>query len=133
MIPLLLREDGLPLATLHLRHAGKALELPNTLIDTGSAGTVLAAEHAQTMGLQYQPRDVVYQIFGIGGDEIVYEKCVDGLALGDLAVANFPLQISAMEFCNGLDAIIGMDFLSQVSARIDLAHLCIDSAAAPGL
>jgi predicted aspartyl protease len=133
MTPLSLTREGLPFACLCLRHGEQELLLERALIDTGSAGTVISVEYALVLGLECRVDDRLYRMSGVGGSEIVYGKCIDYLSIGDLALQNFPLQIGAMDYNIALDAIIGMDFLSQVNARIDLAHLCIDSAAAPGL
>lgn len=133
MTPLSLTGERLPCACLHLRHGGRELLLERALIDTGSAGTVISVEHALVLGLECRVDDRLYRMTGVGGSEIVYGKCIDRLSIGDLALESFPLQIGAMDYSIALDAIIGMDFLAQVNARIDLAQLCIDGAPAPGL
>lgn len=119
---------GLPMATLHLCHQGKTLALENTLLDTGSAGTLLSVDHALTIDLGYLPQDILYRVPGIGGYETVFEKTIDSLAIDDMIVSNFSIQVGAMDYDFPLDAIIGMDFLIRIGARIDLAKLSIEGA-----
>jgi len=37
-------QDGLPYVTIRLRYRGQRLDLPNVLLDTGSAGTIFSAD-----------------------------------------------------------------------------------------
>jgi len=46
----------------------------------------------------------------------------------NLLISNFEIEVGAMDYGFDLDGIIGMDFLSQVGAIIDLAKLEITQA-----
>jgi hypothetical protein len=76
-----------------------------------------------TIGLTYEPDDRVHRIRGVGGAEFVFTKCVDSLAVGKLQVNDFQIEVGAMDYGFDIDGIIGMDFLIQVGAIIDLAKL----------
>ena len=76
-----------------------------------------------TIGLTYEPDDKVHRIRGVGGTEFVFAKRVDRLGVGELQVNDFQIEIGAMDYGFDIDGIIGMDFLIQVGAIIDLAKL----------
>ena len=81
--------DGLPYVTVTLLYGGQQLDLVNVLLDTGSAGTLFAADQVLTVGLQYDADDPVQRIRGIGGAEFVFVKRIDRLSVGELQVSDF--------------------------------------------
>ena len=115
--------DGLPYVTASLTYQGQRLSFRNVLLDTGSAGAIFSTDRVLTIGLTYEPDDRVHRIRGVGGTEFIFTKQVDCLAVGDLQVNDFQIEVGAMDYGFDIDGIIGMDFLIQVGAVIDLARL----------
>jgi Aspartyl protease len=120
--------DGLPYVTVTLQYRGQQLDLANVLLDTGSAGTLFAADQVLAVGLQYEADDPVQRIRGVGGAEFVFIKRIDRLAVGELQVSDFEIEVGAMDYGFAIDGIIGTDFLLQVGAVIDLSRLEIHHA-----
>ncbi len=116
-------KDGLPYGTVSLTYQGNQTTFSNVLIDTGSGGTVFAADKVLAVGLQLEPNDVIERIRGVGGTEFVFTKQVGVLSLGDLTATDFEIEVGAMAYGFELDGILGMDFLLQVGAVIDLGQL----------
>jgi hypothetical protein len=116
-------QDGLPFVAITLGHRGQEILLENVLLDTGSAGTIFSADKVASMGVQYEPEDMVHRIRGVGGAEFVFTKRIDLIQLGDLDVKSFEVEIGAMDYGYEMDGIIGVDFLMQIGAVIDLANL----------
>jgi hypothetical protein len=100
--------------------------LQNTLLDTGSTGTVFAADKLLTIGLEYAPEDKVRRIRGVGGAEFVFTKQIDWLVVGDLETQDFEIEVGAMDYGFDIDGIIGIDMLTKVGAVIDLHRLEIN-------
>ena len=115
--------DGLPYVAACLTHQGQQLSLKDVLLDTGSAGVIFSTDKVLTIGLTYEPDDKVHRIRGVGGTEFVFAKRVDRLGVGELQVNDFQIEIGAMDYGFDIDGIIGMDFLIQVGAVIDLSEL----------
>ena len=115
--------DGLPYVTASLTYRGRQLSLEDVLLDTGSAGVIFSTDRVLAIGLTYEPDDMVHRIRGVGGTEFVFTKRVDRLTLSDLQVNDFQIEVGAMDYGFGIDGIVGMDFLIQVGAIIDLAKL----------
>ncbi len=115
--------DGLPYVTASLTYQGQQLAFRNTLLDTGSGGVIFSTDRVSTIDLTYEPDDMVHRIRGVGGTEFVFTKRVDCLAVGELRVNGFEIEIGAMDYGFDIDGIIGMDFLIQVGAIIDLTKL----------
>ena len=119
---------GLPFAEVTLAYKSQTIALENVLIDTGSAGTIFATEKVAQIGLILESNDMIHRVQGIGGSEFVFGKQVDKLVLGDLTATNFEIEVGALDYGFDLNDIIGMNFLKQVEATIDLAQLEVYSA-----
>lgn len=116
-------KNGLPYTSAILAHHSQRVTLKNVLLDTGSAGSIFSTDKVAGIGLTYEPDDFVHRIRGVGGSEFVFTKRVDELKVGDLRVEGFEIEIGAMNYGFDMDGIIGLDFLTNVGALIDLARL----------
>ena len=117
--------DGLPFVSAKLSYRGRSTLLEHVLLDTGSASTLFAIDHVQSIGFQLEPNDAVHRIRGVGGTEFVFTKQLDGLAVGNLAIDQFVVEIGAMDYGLPLEGILGMDFLLQTRAKINFNQLTI--------
>ena len=115
--------DGLPFITATIEYRGRRATFPWVLLDTGSAGCIFSTDKLLLIDLRYEPDDRVHRIRGVGGAEFVFTKKVDQLGLDELQVADFEIEVGAMEYGFEMDGIIGMDFLLKTGAVIDLPYL----------
>lgn len=106
-----------------MTYRGQQITFENVLLDTGSGGTIFSADKVLAIGLHLEPNDFIRRIRGVGGTEFVFTKPLDRLALGPLSVADFEIEVGAMDYGVDMDGIVGMDFLLQVGAKINLAQL----------
>ncbi len=118
--------------SMSLLFRGRQLDLKNVLLDTGSASSIFSADRLLDIDLRCEPTDILNRIRGVGGTEFVFSKTIDQLSLGDLTVADFEIEIGAMDygFNFELDGIVGMDFLEQVGAVIDLRRRLVTASTA---
>ncbi len=123
--------EGLPHVSMSLYHRSRRLDLENVLLDTGSASSIFSADRLLDIDLRCEPTDILNRIRGVGGTEFVFSKTIDRLALGDLTIADFEIEVGAMDygFNFELEGIVGMDFLEHVGAVIDLRHRLVTAAA----
>jgi len=121
-------QEDLPYVRATLSYHNQQMEFENVLLDTGSGGTIFSVDQVLAVGLQLEPDDIIHRIRGVGGTEFVFTKRVDSLALGELQVNDFEIEIGAMDYGFGVEGIVGMDFLREVGAVIDLARLEIYQA-----
>ena len=98
-------EGRLPYVSVTLGYRQKELHLSRVLLDTGSAGSVFAADLLAPLGIEPESTDRIRRILGVGGSEYVYSKNIDELALGDLKVQDFEIQVRAMSYGFPLDGI----------------------------
>ena len=124
-------QEGLPYVTVTLTYQGQQRTLDKVILDTGSAGTVFSIHHVSSIGLLPGPNDAIHRITGVGGSEFVFAKTVDNLAVGDLHVNRFVIEIGGMDYGLDLEGLIGMDFLLHTGAVIDLAHFEIRRSSSP--
>jgi len=116
-------KDGLPYVEVSLTYRGRQITFENVLLDTGSDGAIFSADRVLAIGLHLEPNDFIHRIRGIGGAEFVFTKPLDRLTLGPLSVTDFEIEVGAMDYGVDMDGIVGMDFMLQVGAKIDLAQL----------
>jgi predicted aspartyl protease len=123
-------EGKLAYVSAALEFAGKRLSLKHMLLDTGSAGTVLDADVVRPLGIRPEGADKTKRILGVGGSEFVYSKRVERLAVGELTVEDFEVQVGTLHYGFPLDGIIGLDFLLMTRAVIDFGTLEVRSSGA---
>jgi len=119
-------EDGLLLTDMELIFGGQSLLLKRVLVDTGSGSTIISTDLAESIGIIAEENDMIYRISGVGGSEFVFSKRVDSIKIGEIEVGNFPLEVGAMNYGFDLNGIIGLDFLQQIKAIINIDKLTLE-------
>lgn len=123
MIPISIRHH-LPFVEVQLYDKGKTLVLPHVLLDSGSAGSVFDIDAVMDIGVEAQPDDTIREMVGVGGGiEYVIEKTIEGIAVGDLVVRPFRIQVGALDYRIQMSGILGFDFLQQAGAMINFKTL----------
>jgi hypothetical protein len=117
--------DGLPFISVVLTANGQQLQISNVLLDTGAASSVFRTDDLLTIGVVPSPTDQIRFMSGIGGREAVIEKQIEMLAIGDLSVSSFTIQLGTLDYGFAINGIVGMDFLLATGARIDLRTLTV--------
>lgn len=107
----MLRHD-LAFVVAKLTYAGTCIEIPEMLVDTGAASTVINADRAAEAGIYLQPSDSLRR-------------------LNEHGIDRFEVEIGEMDYGFDLGGILGMDFLRAANAVIDLGRLCIHFEASP--
>lgn len=116
---------GLPFVNVVITYRGTLIKFKNVLIDTGSAGTIFKFDILNEIGLEIDDYDTVESIRGIGGSELVITKKVDKIQIYDLSVENFVIEVGGMDYGFDINGIIGMDFLLENRAVLDMDNLTI--------
>lgn len=116
---------GLPFCEISLTYRGKSIVLDNVLIDTGSGGTVLKMDRVDELGITIEKDDTIETISGVGGIEFVYKKNIGGIKLGNLLISNCIIEVGVTDYGFDINGIIGMDFLKEVGAIIDLDKMAV--------
>lgn len=119
---------GLPFVAATVTFRGKSIDLEHVLLDTGSAGTVFAADHLVEIDVLPEPDDPLRRIAGVGGAEYVFEKNIDQLSVGELSLRDFRIEVGALDYGFEINGIIGIDFLMASEATLDLKRMTISSA-----
>lgn len=73
----------------------------------------------------YEFGDTVSTMAGAGGTERVVAKQIDTLILGELQVSPFTVHMSPMDYGFEMNGSIGLDFLMQTGAQINLRSLTL--------
>lgn len=126
-MPAIRIQNQLPFVTVELHANGQKLILDHVLLDTGSAATIFKTEDLARLGVELQPDDPIRSMIGVGGREIVIEKHIEAVALGDLVARPFVIQMGALDYGMPLDGILGLDFLKHVNAIINFRTWTINA------
>jgi predicted aspartyl protease len=118
--------DDLPFVQVTVVHQGAELKIPNVLVDTGSATTILAADQVARIGIAPEPSDMLYTIRGVGGIEAVFTRRIGQLRIGQRAIPDFEIEVGGMDYGFEIQGILGMDFLLQAGAIINLHDLGLE-------
>lgn len=121
-MPLTLKDD-LPFTTVTLTYAGAELDISDVLIDTGSASTIFKADVVAVLGITPELNDVIHTIRGVGGAEVVFSRQVDRLWVEGASVEGFEIEVGRMNYGFAMNGILGMDFLLEAGAIINLRDL----------
>lgn len=122
--------DGLPLVKARLVHGNKVTELDHVMLDTGSVSTIFSVDRIADIGIRFRAEDRIEQVHGIGGGiEYVFMKSLERAIVGELVVDDLKIEVGALDYGFELDGIIGLDFLMQTGAVIDLASFELRSGA----
>lgn len=116
-------EDRLPFVTVKLGQGTEELVLERVLLDTGSAATVFAVDEIATLGIVPEPTDRIRRVVGVGGIELVLAKRIESLAVGNIQVRDFSIQIGAMKYGFPIQGLLGTDFFVQARVVLDLGLL----------
>jgi hypothetical protein len=114
---------GLAYVEVVLTFRGRSLSILDTILDTGSASTIFSADRLLEIGVAPEPADALRRLRGIGGTEYAFTKSLDLLALGEMKVPAFEIEVGAMDYGFPADGILGLDYLLQTGAFIDLRRL----------
>jgi len=87
--------------------------------------TIISTDTAFKIGLNPESDDVIHTVCGVGGIEFVYEKKINNIKIDNATVTDMKIQVGAMDYGFEINAIIGMDFLTQTRAVIDLGKITL--------
>ncbi|MBM3235583.1 hypothetical protein FJZ31_04725 [Candidatus Poribacteria bacterium] len=88
----------LPFTTITIAYKGETLEIPDVLVDTGSASTILAADIVAAIQIIPIAEDVLHTIRGVGGSEVVFTRQIDYLKVGERSIADFEIEVGGMDY-----------------------------------
>jgi hypothetical protein len=116
-------EDRLPFITVTLSQGDKEVVLERVLLDTGSAATLFSTDEVEKLGIVPEPADSLRRVVGVGGSEFVLAKRIERLALGEVEMRDFPIQVGAMDYGFPIDGLLGTDFFVKAALVLDLGKL----------
>ena len=118
--------DNLILVSVTVVYQGREVEVPDMVVDTGSATTMLSTDIVAQIGVVPELHDVLHVVRGVGGTEVVFSRRVDRLQVGPRAVEQFEIEVGGIDVAFDINGILGMDFLLRTGAIINLGTLQID-------
>ena len=121
-------KDDLPFVRITVSYQDAEIEILDVLLDTGSATTILSADQVARIGIVPKPSDTLYTIRGVGGTETVFTRRIAQIRIGQRKVRDFEIKVGGMDYGFAIQGILGMDFLLQAGAIINLRDLSLGFA-----
>ena len=115
--------DGLILVPVTVVYRSRTAQVPDLVVDTGSATTMLSTDMVAQVGIVPEPHDILHVVRGVGGAEVVFSRVVDCLQVGSRAVQQFEIEVGGIDAAFDINGILGLDFLLQTGAIINLGAL----------
>jgi hypothetical protein len=119
-------KDDLPFTHVQVAYRGFVTEITDVLVDTGSATTILAAHAVAQISIVPESSDTLYVIRGVGGVETVFTRQVEYLRVGQRGVPGFEIEVGGMDYGFEINGILGMDYLLQAGAVLNLRELSLE-------
>ena len=89
--------DDLILLPVTVVYQGQEVKVPDVVVDTGSATTMLSTDVVAQVGITPELHDVLHIIRGVGGTEVVFSRRVDRLQVGPRAVEQFEIEVGGID------------------------------------
>ncbi len=115
--------DDLIVVSVTVVYQGREVEVPDMVVDTGSATTMLSTDVVAQIGIVPELHDVLHVVRGVGGTEVVFSRRVDRLQVGPRAVEQFEIEVGGIDKAFDINGILGLDFLLCTGAIINLGTL----------
>ncbi len=125
MMQLILKNNHI-FTTVTVAYKGMVTNISNILVDTGSTTTILSVDTVASIQIEPALEDVFHTIRGVGGTETVFMRTVDYLQVGKCSLQDFQVEIGGMDYGFNINGILGMDFLINAKAIINLPEMKID-------
>ncbi len=120
---LLTLHDDLLLVPVTVAYQGRQVQIPDLVVDTGSATTLVSTDAVARVGIVPEPEDTLHVVRGLGGSEVVFSRRVDRLQIGPRAVEWFEVEVGGIDAAFDINGILGLDVLLQTGAVLDLGAL----------
>ena len=114
---------GLPFVSVTIRSDGRSMVLDKVLLDTGSAACAFRTEALEDISVTLELGDIIQEMVGIGGSEYVVEKRIAAIEIDNLVARDIVIQLGNLDYNTSMNGILGLDFLLQTGAVIDLNAL----------
>ncbi len=118
--------DGLLLLPVTVSYQGQQVRVPDLVVDTGSATTMISIDILLQIGIVPEPEDILHVVRGLGGAEVVFSRRVDSLQVGSCAVEQFEIEVGGIDRAFDINGVLGLDFLLQARAILNLGSFQLD-------
>lgn len=115
--------DGLLFVYITLEYGGLTQTVPNIILDTGAAQSLIASEAVESLNIQTGDSDIIVPMVGIGGRDYALRKQIEGLTFGRYHIPNPFVDFGNLEAHPGINGLLGSDILVHGRFVIDLATL----------
>ncbi|MFZ5985661.1 MAG: aspartyl protease family protein [Bacillota bacterium] len=117
-------KNGLVFTTIEITFRGSSKIIDNTVIDTGACETIISPDIVEDIGIFAELNDKVNSFYGVGGSlHNFFSKVVDEIKIGDKIIGSTKVDFGVIDPEGTINGLLGLDFLMEIGAVIDLKNL----------
>jgi hypothetical protein len=115
--------DGLLFSSLTITHDGRSILIPDIVIDTGAAESIISIDAVDELFDSYKPDDQIRFMTGIGGREASVRRTIDQIEFHSYVAQNIRIDFGRIGEYSRINGLIGLDILITGKCVIDLHRL----------
>ncbi|WP_135551292.1 pepsin/retropepsin-like aspartic protease family protein [Paenibacillus cymbidii] len=120
-------KNGLLFSSIMIIHRGHIITIPDVVVDTGAAESILSIDAVEPLFDSYEPEDQLRFMFGIGGREASIRRKIEQVTFNSFSSSDFYIDFGKIGEYPGINGLIGLDILISGNFVIDLAELQLHS------
>lgn len=109
--------DGMLLTEMKVDYNGHSLQLNRVLVDTCATTSMLSPETALKLNIPMEDQGGISEV----------RKLSTAISVGPLKIADFPITVAPLRE-GSLEAVLGLDFLKRVGAKINLDSMTLSGS-----
>ena len=118
-------KKGLLYTSLEVTYKGKRKIVNDIIIDTGAAHTIISPDAVTELAVEPEGEDEFVTMYGIGGEQYAYRKCIDAIKLCDHEIKNIKVDFGLIDDYGKINGLLGLDILLNLKVNINLKDLML--------
>ncbi|MEK0315698.1 retropepsin-like aspartic protease [Cohnella sp. 56] len=115
-------------SSITIKHHGKTIIIPEVVVDTGAAESILSIDAVEALFNDCEPEDQIRFMTGIGGREASVRRMIDQVKFHSFQMKDVRIDFGRIGEYSEINGLIGLDILIPGKFIIDLNRLRIYAA-----
>lgn len=122
--------EGLLFSSVTIHHREHSINIPNVVVDTGAAESIIAIDAVDSLFDRYEQGDQLRFMMGIGGREAAVRRIIHRFEFHSYEAYEIPIDFGRIGEYSGINGLIGLDILIPGKFIVDLSRFQVYMAPA---